>query len=46
VALQLKRQGIIRVRPLEGGLARWTALGFPVRELPAPEIPTSETARP
>jgi 3-mercaptopyruvate sulfurtransferase SseA len=46
VALQLKRRGITRVRPLEGGLAQWTALGFPVRELPAPEIPSLETARP
>jgi hypothetical protein len=31
VALQLKREGITRVRPLEGGLAAWMALNFPVR---------------
>lgn len=29
-ALQLKRLGIRRVRPLEGGFARWRALGFPI----------------
>jgi hypothetical protein len=33
VALQLKRRGITRVRPLEGGLEGWIALSFPVREL-------------
>jgi len=31
VALQLKRKGITRIRPLEGGLAAWMALNFPVR---------------
>jgi membrane protein DedA with SNARE-associated domain/rhodanese-related sulfurtransferase len=31
VALQLKREGINRVRALEGGLAAWMALNFPVR---------------
>jgi rhodanese-related sulfurtransferase len=30
VALQLKRRGIHRVRPLEGGYAGWTKLGYPV----------------
>jgi rhodanese-related sulfurtransferase len=45
VALQLKRRGITRVHPLEGGLAQWVTLGFPVRELPATEIPMLETAR-
>jgi 3-mercaptopyruvate sulfurtransferase SseA len=45
VALQLRRRGITRVRPLEGGLAQWVALGFPVRELAASEIPVVETAR-
>ena len=33
MALQLKRRGITRVHPLEGGLARWKALGFPVSTL-------------
>lgn len=41
MALQLKRRGITRVRPLEGGLERWVALGFPVRELEASEMPPS-----
>jgi hypothetical protein len=27
------------VHPLEGGLARWVTLSFPVRELSATEIP-------
>jgi hypothetical protein len=27
-----------RVHPLEGGLAGWKALGFPVRELSASEL--------
>ena len=30
MALQLKRRGIHRVRPLEGGYAGWTQLGYPV----------------
>ena len=30
MALQLKRRGINRVRPLEGGYAGWTQLGYPV----------------
>jgi hypothetical protein len=36
VALQLKRKGITRVHPLEGGIAAWMALNFPVhaRQLP------------
>jgi rhodanese-related sulfurtransferase len=33
VALLLKRRGITRVRPLEGGLDTWTALGFPVEKV-------------
>jgi hypothetical protein len=39
VALQLQRRGITRVHPLEGGLAQWVTLSFPVRELSASEIP-------
>ena len=37
MALQLKRKGITRVHPLEGGLAAWMALNFPVqaRQIPA-----------
>lgn len=36
MALQLKRKGITRVHPLEGGIAAWMALNFPVlpRQLP------------
>jgi rhodanese-related sulfurtransferase len=30
VALQLRRRGITRVHPLQGGLAGWMARGFPV----------------
>jgi membrane protein DedA with SNARE-associated domain/rhodanese-related sulfurtransferase len=38
VALQLKRKGISRVRPLEGGLAAWMALNLPVRPIQLPVI--------
>ena len=38
MALQLKRKGITRVHPLEGGLAAWMALGFPVKAVPLPEV--------
>ena len=38
VALQLKRKGITRVRPLEGGLAAWMALKFPVRPVHHPGL--------
>jgi len=36
VALQLKHKGISQVRPLEGGLAAWMALNFPVRAVQLP----------
>ena len=39
MALQLKRRGITRVHPLEGGLAGWMAQNFPVEARPAPVIP-------
>ncbi len=45
MALQLQRRGITRVHPLEGGLAQWKALGFPVRELSESELPVLEAAR-
>ena len=38
VALQLKGKGITRVRPLEGGLAAWMALKFPVRSVQLPVV--------
>ena len=46
MALQLQRRGITRVHPLEGGLGQWVALGFPVRELSASEIPVIADTRP
>jgi hypothetical protein len=33
VALQLKRKGIVRVRPLSGGLDQWMKLEFPIAGL-------------
>jgi rhodanese-related sulfurtransferase len=30
VALMLKQRGIVRVRPLAGGLDAWRAAGYPV----------------
>ena len=44
MALQLQRRGITRVHPLEGGLAKWKALGFPVREMAASELPAINVA--
>jgi hypothetical protein len=41
VALQLKRQGIARVRPLLGGLRLWTERGFPTMPL---ALPSKEAA--
>jgi membrane protein DedA with SNARE-associated domain/rhodanese-related sulfurtransferase len=37
VALRLRRRGITRVHPLEGGLARWMEEGFPVEALRLPD---------
>jgi membrane protein DedA with SNARE-associated domain/rhodanese-related sulfurtransferase len=34
-ALRLRRLGIVRVRPLEGGFPRWRDLGFPVERIEA-----------
>jgi hypothetical protein len=45
VALQLKRNGITRIRPLQGGLHLWTAREFPTAEIkPAREqaVPSSK----
>jgi membrane protein DedA with SNARE-associated domain/rhodanese-related sulfurtransferase len=33
VAMQLRKAGIRRVRPLEGGLEAWRALGYPLEEV-------------
>ena len=46
MALRLKRYGVTRVRPLDGGLTRWMALNFPVRELVPAAIPALQTSGP
>jgi len=47
VALLLKRRGIVRVRPLEGGIASWMALKFPVSDLAvAASAATPDASRP
>jgi len=33
VALQLKRSGVTRVRPLHGGLSLWMDREFPITEM-------------
>jgi 3-mercaptopyruvate sulfurtransferase SseA len=33
VALLLRRQGIKRIRPLQGGLDGWREAGFPLQEV-------------
>ena len=38
MALALQRKGITRVHPLEGGLAAWMALGFPVEPMEPPVL--------
>ena len=45
MALLLQRRGITRVHPLEGGLAQWVTLGFPVRELSVSELPVIADAQ-
>jgi rhodanese-related sulfurtransferase len=39
VALQLKKQGITRIRPLAGGISGWRELQFPVDPVPLDERP-------
>jgi rhodanese-related sulfurtransferase len=36
VALQLKKLGITRVRPLDGGYNAWRELGYPLEPARAP----------
>ena len=43
MALRLKRRGISRVRPLEGGYDGWVAEGFPLQRW-APGETTSSLA--
>ncbi len=44
MALSLRRKGVTRVHPLQGGLAGWMALNFPVVALELPPARTSEGA--
>jgi 3-mercaptopyruvate sulfurtransferase SseA len=44
VALLLARQGLTRVHPLEGGLAAWMELGFPVQSVEPPVVAVDERA--
>ena len=44
MALQLRRKGVTRVHPLQGGLAEWMALGFSVVELVLPPARANEGA--
>ncbi len=44
VALRLRGKGITGVRPLEGGLAAWMALGFPVLPVQPPAVTVDERA--
>jgi len=41
VALQLRKVGIRRVRPLLGGFYEWKKLGFPLVDLPERELRTA-----
>jgi 3-mercaptopyruvate sulfurtransferase SseA len=42
VALQLRKHGIRRVRPLLGGFYEWKKLGYPMVETEVRESPASE----
>lgn len=46
-AVKLRRYGIIRVRPLQGGFHSWLQSGFPVQSLTGPSqaAPASQTER-
>ena len=39
MALQLKKQGILRIRPLAGGIDGWRQLQFPVDLVPQAVAP-------
>jgi rhodanese-related sulfurtransferase len=41
VALLLRKQGIRRIRPLQGGLDAWRKLGYPIQ---AVDLLTTESA--
>ena len=44
MALRLRHRGITRVHPLDGGLARWMELSFPVEKLSGPAPTSTEAA--
>jgi len=44
VALRLKRRGIERVRPLEGGYAAWVSEGYPLQRWAPAEGTTASLA--
>jgi 3-mercaptopyruvate sulfurtransferase SseA len=46
VALQLKRAGIHRVRPLAGGFEAWRDLGYPVEPVSTPAATDGSLALP
>jgi len=46
VALLLRRNGIIRVRPLAGGLEAWRERNFPLQALDLAGIPAAPVAVP
>ena len=45
MALRLRRRGVTRVRPLDGGLTHWMTLGFPVAPVAVPVMAALETSR-
>ena len=46
MALRLKNRGITRVRPLEGGMTRWTELSFPVDKIVVSSTAPAVTEQP
>jgi 3-mercaptopyruvate sulfurtransferase SseA len=44
VALQLKRAGVRKVRPLEGGFDAWRKLGLPTEEVTAAHLDEVEAS--
>jgi 3-mercaptopyruvate sulfurtransferase SseA len=45
VALQLKKAGIRKVRPLAGGFEAWRRLGFPIEPVHADVAPAGAVDR-
>jgi len=45
VALLLRRRGIIKVRPLEGGLGSWRQRGFPMKSSGAEPVALESKAQ-